>query len=770
MYIYNRVGGSNGSDYKLENRSYYNKQDELIKDSFDHVNKINKDPEHGYSNYDPYRAYQTKKGLIPDPELPDKRRYKTAYINIDSKYRQISPSSTLSDTYLLDKNPMSFNNNNKKLLTIKQNNHPFQVGDLIEITNVVGKQSVLNTYDNFNQPTIDMPPGFNFVKIYFKHGVDLNYNGDLLLVDISNIKGDRGTIDSSSYLQNIPVNLINNKQHIVINICDQLYQSSLIKPIIEYCNQPLDPNASRLDYTKSNYYQPSPDYFFIIIPIAMDESSNMSDVNSRPYTLYPYNYRVKMLAVDGVPLSYINSSYPINQDHNSGYKTIISVGSNSYDVLLDIDNTSNTTSNFGGNSVNISKISSINSGYPNSNSYTISLGKTYHDVVSARLVSLEIPNSDYPIRSNTNNKLYWNDIDDGDYLYSITVPPGTYNPSDLISVLNNLFLNTPRINSNADSGFTYTNNHYIQTTINTDTNIVTFKSYKEYNLIQPIIDITPNIALDPNTSDSESEARSIYILTINHPNHEIVSAGVNILIQGAISPYGIPADSINTTQTVYKVIDKNTYQIQLKPYSFNLSRTRFDTKGGAAVVILKPDLFRMRFDQNDTMGSILGFRNPGNPESVFSFSNSISNNDPYAFESNTNSSGQQINITNNAVRLSGDDYIIMTANPLQTFTNVGPINKYGFAKIQLSDSPGKVLFNSYVSTVRFYDDPIHDLSSLDIGFYRPNGDLYDFNGLNNSFTIELITVSDIPDGTGIDATTGKNYNITSNTFGLGKNY
>src|SRR5690606_28367283 len=114
-------------------------------------------------------------------------------------------------------------------------------------------------------------------------------------------------------------------------------------------------------------------------------------------------------------------------------------------------------------------------------------------------------------------------------------------------------------------------------------------------------------------------------------------------------------------------------------------------------------------------------------------------------------------VTNNALKLSGDNYIIMVANPLKTLFSVGPI-KNAFAKITLCDIPGKVLYNTFVPTAHVFDDPLESLFELEIQFYNPDGTLFNFNGLNHSFTLEIITIVDIPEGTGINASTGKNYN------------
>ena len=165
----------------------------------------------------------------------------------------------------------------------------------------------------------------------------------------------------------------------------------------------------------------------------------------------------------------------------------------------------------------------------------------------------------------------------------------------------------------------------------------------------------------------------------------------------------------------------------------------------------------MRFDQSDTLGRVLGFRNPGEATSITPFDTIVSNQNKYQFETGQNAVGQTIPIRNNALQLSGENYIIMVAEPLRTLLAIGKI-KNAFAKILLCDSPGRILFNSYVPITHYYEDPLSELYRLDISFFTSDGNLFDFNGVDHSFTLEIVTVSDIPEGTGINANTGKNYN------------
>ena len=99
----------------------------------------------------------------------------------------------------------------------------------------------------------------------------------------------------------------------------------------------------------------------------------------------------------------------------------------------------------------------------------------------------------------------------------------------------------------------------------------------------------------------------------------------------------------------------------------------------------------------------------------------------------------------------------MVAKPIKTYRTIGKI-KDAFAKIILCDVPGKVLYNTFVQMNYVFEDPLHELHDLDIAFYTPDGSLFNFNGVDHSYTLEIVTVTDIPEGTGISANTGKNYN------------
>ena len=683
------------------------------------------------SRYDLYDGFLHNKGLIEDDSVG--RRYTTTYIDVNSAFRNKVASNITEEDFLLGNDPLDFNKGSN-IVFIRHNNHTYQEGELITLDGSMSRISTRRTFDTNNNPTIDIPAGCNFMKVFYDHRVPLNYVGNEIEVSFRDIRGDRGVVETTSFLGNIPKNILNltYKLRLTVNQSD------------------LDPNCDISNFS-SNYFEPNENYFFVIIP------KTMHNVNP-PYTLIDYNYRIINLSIAGVPLNYINAAYPVGPDRLQGFHVIRNPTQNGYEIEIDDD--AILDENGGGNDIRVSRVLSVNTGFPNPNNYTIDLGRIFHNVISTRLISMEFPNSENTFRAipedRANNKIYWNDIDDGDFLYSIEIPPGNYSTQRLAQVMENLFSETPRLNSGSSIGATYSPNHFVQVSIDSDTDIVRFSSYKEYILIKPIIGVTPDISTDPASGDNPSNTR--YTLTIRHPGHGITVPGERILIIDSINHLGIPADPIlNNEHTITSIIDEDTYTIVLP--RFNLLNFRQDTGGGNAVTIVIPDLFRLRFDLPDTAGSILGFRNPGEPTSITPFTNSITNADSYEFEITKNVNGEEIIIDNNSVNFSGENYIIMIAKPLETFVSTGII-KSGFAKIILCDIPGNVIFNSFVSTSRLYDVPIHSLSELEIEFRTPDGGFYDFRGLDHSFTIEVVTVNDFPEGTNISTNTGKNYNMS----------
>lgn len=193
--------------------------------------------------------------------------------------------------------------------------------------------------------------------------------------------------------------------------------------------------------------------------------------------------------------------------------------------------------------------------------------------------------------------------------------------------------------------------------------------------------------------------------------------------------------------------------IQLTPIDIGQYTTRNSTLKGGIFYLYTPNVFRLLFDKSDTLGTLLGFANVGETYAVTKYAKEITNKDPYQPDI---SPIQSIDTTSpgNAIILSGNNYILMVCQEMPVIETIGSI-KNAFAKILLVGIPGKTSINTFVSTPKIFYEPIQELSQLTLAFYSANGNLYDFNGLDHSFTLEITTLDELPFDTHVNTHTGK---------------
>lgn len=737
-YTNYHVGGTDNSN----NGKYFKDQSNIINDNIrmvppkkyntgvtnntkdDKVKALYPENDDNVNRYDPYYGHLYKKGLLYDGE-PIKR-YVHSYIHIDSRDRNKIPSASVSVPYHLQNDPIKFTIDTNEIY-INHINNNYTDGSLVSITGVLSTNSTLNTYIDGNVPINNQSPFTILNASFYIHiGSDImgirgiNHNIPNFIdnydvyVEIIGIRGD-DTLTNKTSLGNIPINAINGIHKIYTTITSS------------YTDNWYNPNtyASNVFYIKLSNKLLTPGY-----------------------KLDKYNYRVSFNTLSGIQLNFINAYYPLSANTLQGYHTIYNVSDNGYNIKLNSNNSINTI-NGGGNNVYVSLVEKIEQSYPNPNKYSITLDKIYQNVVTVKLLSIEFPNTERVVTDEQykqNNKIYWNNYEDGSYVYSIEIPPGNYDSCNIIKVIEELFYNTER---EFTKNIKYETNHCIKMDIDNNTDIVTFKSYRKYKLMEPFT--TSNV-----TTDIMIPVTQPIIIKINNPDHLMDVAGETIIITGAIEYLGISEDIINGKHIVKKIIDKDNYEIELP--IINVSDIRDDNNGGMSVIIFIPSKFRLLFNYNDTIGELLGWRNVGDQYSITSFKTSISNNEPYEVDVTIDSFGNPINITNNPVMLCGDNYVYMTVKPLETCYCRGDIKNI-FAKILLYDKTNKIIFNNYVNMHKIYDNPLYELSELEISFYNYRGLLYNFYGIEHSFTLEIVCINDSPEDTNISANTGRIYNI-----------
>ena len=99
----------------------------------------------------------------------------------------------------------------------------------------------------------------------------------------------------------------------------------------------------------------------------------------------------------------------------------------------------------------------------------------------------------------------------------------------------------------------------------------------------------------------------------------------------------------------------------------------------------------------------------------------------------------------------------MCCQELSNITHFGSKNIDNvFAKINMKCKSKHNDHDEYVITPIIFNTP-YTLSKLSLSFYSPDGILYDFNGLEHSFMLEITTLDELPVGVGIDAVSGREY-------------
>ena len=724
-----------GSKHDLNfNKERYNDQMKIIKETrqklprFDteisgkiprEIPQVVKDFKHGHNfedQYDPYLDWLGSRGLIDNKSKSINIRY---VVDIDSRHRNVEPIVTKGElTHLSTNNPFEFTNGSNEVI-VHHPNHGFEPEDKISISGVLGENLTLLTNTTINGSiikTIQLTNNSNEIKIKYKHGLGSLYYKTSTPVQVY-LDGIKSNLNNT-YLDSIPINFINKKHNVV------------------------------LDFTEVNGEQvPDPDYFKIIVNRNYERSGN-------EFNFETYTFNLNKEYICGIPLKYINANFPVRPDRVQGYHEIISTTTDTYTIRLDIPAQFDGSNRSGGISVQVAKIEVEEEGSADPSKYSITLPTIYHNVTSVKMISSIFPITQKAFTS-TNNKIYWQNLDDGNHVYSLEIDPGNYQVSELVDTMHNKFYNTPRINTIDDAAgniyiSNYTSNQFMQIGVNIATDKVSFRSFRETILTHPIINTEPLITEDSST-DSTTLLTSNIILTINHSRHNL-NLGDIILIQNTIPHLGIPSTSIDGEHEVIEIVDDNTYKIQLD--RFNFLSTRVNTSGGNAVYFYTPNIFRLRFDYNDTMGEQLGFRNVGDSLSITKFETNITNFDEYEEDVLLDVNGLVLYRRNPTVNLSGKDYILMTVEQLNNTFGVGPIKEY-FTKINITDIPGKIVFNSFVNSNPTYNEPIAELSKLDVTFYNPDGSQYDFGGFEHSYTLEIISEREIPRNTGISVKSGK---------------
>jgi len=619
----------------------------------------------------------------------NKPKLRKTRVNIDSRLRNTQPKHIL-DTKLNNLQNALFFKQNSNSVIVYHPNHGYSVEDKFVLEFSSSKNIRIKNGLTFEK-------GLTFAKISQpNHGMKEGYS---YTIQISNVIGN---INSGTYLLNFPINLI-NKTHIV--------------HFRKTPTDAFDPNA---------YY----------IELNIEAVSQ--------YT-YQYSFNIIYLNIKSIGLNEINANYPISPDRINGYHIIDSVINNNFytfsvnsvadsSTLTIYDNAFYNSSpiNGDGNNIMIVKITNDISGYPDNNNYQVNLQRNFYHVLQVNLINTIFPITQKLVNATPitiqNNLFYWQNLADGDNIYSVALPSGNYGLADLATQLTTLINKTVRNNINStelvNTIYTYNTNYAIVNT-NQIQNTFSIEFYQYIILTKAIVKSTILYA--------DGFTRII----VSYIKHSL-TVGNMLTFSNVIATDNIPAQYLNGTFPIEEVIDENTFTIKLNRFNNDDSGS---TNGGTAINVLVPIKARLLFNVPNTIGNVLGFNNVGDSNSITSYSYVINNYDMYEIDIKQNSIGviTQPRIDTRVLSVNPNNYVLMLTDlPFNDQINLFNTGTFGFAKIYLAGQLNDFVYDQYIQLGSTFQEPLATLSTITFSFYGPDNNLYDFNNVDHSFTIEII--------------------------------
>lgn len=667
-----------------------------------------------------------------------------SYINVDSSSIENDHGYNIENNILLDEKSLSFtttniivgiNTSSKNILRINCPNHDFKKDDLIILKELNKKmvdlystyKSLSNTteyaiiftpnsssvifvcnYDEgINKSPMSFNPNFSVGSDGINHDKLRNYDTNDMFVDISGFNGD-----TNPFIGNIPINFLNGRHQVYFTNPDYtIVDGNVVYSDDTIINIPTSGIVNKI----TGFY------------INLNKKYSGDPISSTVKISITFNY------IGGYPINKINTEFPTNNNHLYGYHKIYATTKNTIDIAIDkqtyyVDENSNPIS-FGNLSLYIAKLTMIFKNV-NKNNFTIPLTKDISDVLSIKMINSVFPNTIKNI-TDTHNKLYWQNEDDGNITYNIEIDSGYYDMISLKNIIESKISDTKRQYVDIDS--CYTDKNIIYVDINENTNITTFTSYKQGILSLPIQSV-----------DYDSE-NNTYTLTIKQQKHGL-SANDTVRFTNLINTNGISSEILNTQHIVSSIISEDEYTIVLQ--NINLLSDTTVTYGGYGNVYVD-NRIKILFNYNDTIGKILGFRNVGENDSITKYNNIIKNSDEYEYEyviiqNNKKyiyNDGIKQLLIGNKINDHGNNYLKIYINDIKNVSESDGTSY--FSKIILTKSYGLYEYDTYVDNYKIFDYPI-EFYNLNIKIYNNKNELYDIGNLNFSFVLEITSVKYLP--------------------------
>lgn len=628
---------------------------------------------------------------------------KVSLLNVDSKFRNKIPKNIIdSDSSYLDNNPIQVIKNRSEV-KLYYKNHNLKIGEQIILKNIKNNDIKLRN-------SLYLNIGFDYFLIKLEnHNLLSEYNNSF---KINIVIDDKITINDRM-IGNIPLNSLIGIHNIYIlksnndeNISDDI----------------IDDLLNKLNITKNDLIK---DYIFVKLPFKYTNENKLNNnIEFKEFQNIEKIIKIQYLNIGCIELNYLNSDYPINNNQYQSYQEITKVEDNY--IYFNVNKNALYSEMSGGSNVYIGKVINTIEGYPDANNYTIDLKKSFTNIVRIEMVTSEIPYIDFNIKNNintSNNRIHWKYLEDGDNIYSIDINQGNYTPVDLITKLRDRMNSVERISS------TETNRVFNIFEINFDNNSeeMKFTAFKN-NLLPNSLTIEKDITLGTE------------VLKLNiKQNNNFISVGDTIIISGSIKIGDIPASVINTSHIVYDTNSEADIYSVIIPVDSDKSYNDINItgSGGQNVKIQIPARFSLLFNQSNSIGSILGFKNIGESFAITPYLNEISNFTDYVEPILFDEIGNK-NPSNSLINLNGNNYyMLLYLNDFEGVVNDKNFDN-SFSKILLMGNPGDIMFNTFVNSPLEFDIPVASLEQLKVKFIYPDDSSPDFRNFDHSFTLRIV--------------------------------
>lgn len=618
------------------------------------------------------------------------------YINIDSEQRLMSNNYVIDFYKKLEPNSLIFTDRSNEL-TIKIDN----VGDnIIEVDNLITLDGIMHIKSIYSNVNVQFINNSNMVTLSINK--NYNYLNDELGVYISlKILNYNNTS-----FQNIPISILNNVYKVNVN---------------------------------PNY----PDSLSFLMPITF-YTNNITN------TFFTCDVEIEYFNIGNYPINLINANSPISSYNIIEYHRVIRVSTTTITIALtnNISIIDNTILQLNDN-IQVGKIINVVQASPTASDFTINLTKIYKNILSIEMISSEVPivNVNTTTINNSNNHLYWKNLFDNDYIYSITIPTGQYDFNDLIKTIESEIKKVKRVGGvlgilGVEGEYSIQQYDYniIKVTANPLINVSMFTSYNKYILANCFIN-----------ADNSKKSKGIIVITIKHVNHNLTS-GERIFINNALDYDYVPELYINTTNGhIVNVLSVDFYTITIT--NINPLITQASGNGGYNIEIITNNSFQLLFNFDNTCGNIFGFSYVGlnvaiTPYSSFTNNNfTITNSDPYILNPTIT---LDVSTNKKKVYLSNQRYILLKSNDVLNTCNTVNGTTF-FYKFNLEPCYGTdILYNRHVKTIHYFNPPLNKLDFLQLQLIDANNNIINMYNLNYSFTLKIISILNYPENTNIN--------------------